>query len=124
MSTPMMALALIPMALSTISWMAFLVSSGPSSDDVADAGENVTEDVRTHDACSGDDPVISGDLLVLQCVCGSDNHCCADLFLCEVADDVQDDLGGFLHALDGHVFVFAVEVEAAGEDVGAGQAHE
>ena len=79
---------------------------------------------KAHDAGAGDDTVICGDLLVLQGVCGSDNHSGVNLFYSEIPDDVQDDLRGLLHALHGEILVLAMEVEAAGEDVGAGQTHE
>ena len=36
--------------------------------------------------------------------------------------DVQQDLGGLVHPLDGGALADAVEVEAAGAEVGAGQA--
>ena len=36
-------------------------------------------------------------------------------------NDIQQDLGGLVHPLDGGAFADAVEVEAAGAEVGAGQ---
>ena len=38
--------------------------------------------------------------------------------------NIQDDTGGLLHALQGHPFHLAVEVETAGEDVRARQSLE
>ena len=47
-----------------------------------------------------------------------------EAFLLRVeAEEVEDDLGGFLHTFEGHEFHTAVEVVTAGEKVGAGQAH-
>ena len=36
-------------------------------------------------------------------------------------NDIQQDLGGLVHPLDGGAFADAVEVETAGAEVGAGQ---
>ena len=52
----------------------FLVGSGPASDDVPDAGKEVSEHVGAHDALACDDAVIGGYLPVLKGGCGTEYH--------------------------------------------------
>ena len=47
----------------------------------------------------------------------------ADLF-CVKADDIEDDLAGFLHAFEGDELQFAVEVVTACKDVRTRESHE
>ena len=42
----------------------------------------------------------------------------------EEGDDVQDDLAGFLHALERNILHLSVEIVSAGEDVRARESHE
>ena len=52
----------------------FLVGGGPAADNVANAGEQVLEDVGAKDRFAGDDAEVSGDSLAFESRRGRDLH--------------------------------------------------